>query len=185
MISAPSIGGSAVPDFILPTSPNRSQRMKKQDQTAGYSRLTTPLVRENGRLVPTTWDVALDRAAEGFRRNLAANGPEALGILRGASEPQRLVIVGCHHDAWGCGASDPLAGTIVLMECARSFAELANRGIEPARTIIFGAWGAEEHGIIGSVEWCEANRDRLLRGGVAYLNLDMAAMGPRFGAASS
>ena len=55
--------------------------MKKQDQTAGYSRLTTPLVRENGRLVPTTWDVALDRAAEGFRRNLAANGPEALGIF--------------------------------------------------------------------------------------------------------
>ena len=32
-------------------------------------RLTEPLVRENGRLRPATWDEALDRAAEGFRRH--------------------------------------------------------------------------------------------------------------------
>ncbi len=34
-----------------------------------YERLTTPMVREDGQLVETTWDVALERAAEGFRRN--------------------------------------------------------------------------------------------------------------------
>ena len=32
-------------------------------------RLTEPLVRENGRLRPATWDEALDCAAEGFRRH--------------------------------------------------------------------------------------------------------------------
>ena len=46
-----------------------------------YSRLTQPLVRENGALRPASWDEALDRAAEGFRRNLAKNGPNATGIF--------------------------------------------------------------------------------------------------------
>lgn len=47
----------------------------------GYSRLTQPLVRENGALRPASWDEALDRAAQGFRRNIAAHGPNALGIF--------------------------------------------------------------------------------------------------------
>ena len=46
-----------------------------------YDRLTQPLVREHGVLRPASWDEALDRAAEGFRRNLAARGPNALGIF--------------------------------------------------------------------------------------------------------
>ena len=44
-------------------------------------RLTQPLVRDDGALRPATWDEALDRAAEGFRRNVAARGPNALGIF--------------------------------------------------------------------------------------------------------
>ena len=46
-----------------------------------YARLTTPLVRENGALRPATWDEALDRAAEGFRRNIEARGPNSLGTF--------------------------------------------------------------------------------------------------------
>jgi len=33
-----------------------------------YTRLTQPLVRDAGELRPATWDEALDRAAEGFRK---------------------------------------------------------------------------------------------------------------------
>ena len=47
----------------------------------GYDRLTQPLVREHGVLRPASWDEALDRAAEGFRRNIDARGPNALGIF--------------------------------------------------------------------------------------------------------
>lgn len=47
----------------------------------GYDRLTQPLVREHGVLRPAGWDEALDRAADGFRRNLDARGPNALGIF--------------------------------------------------------------------------------------------------------
>ncbi len=54
---------------------------KKKVGAAGNPRLTSPLVRTNGVLVPTTWEEALDRAAEGFRRNLSAGGPESLGVF--------------------------------------------------------------------------------------------------------
>ena len=46
-----------------------------------YPRLTHPLVRDNGQLRRATWDEALDRAAEGFRRNLEKNGRTATGIF--------------------------------------------------------------------------------------------------------
>lgn len=45
------------------------------------ARLTQPLVREDGRLRPASWDEALDRAASGFRRVRDAHGPDALGIF--------------------------------------------------------------------------------------------------------
>jgi formate dehydrogenase major subunit len=46
-----------------------------------YERLAQPLVRERGALRPAGWDEALDRAAAGFRRNIDAQGPNALGIF--------------------------------------------------------------------------------------------------------
>lgn len=96
-----------------------------------------------------------------------------------------LVIVGCHHDAWGFGAADPLAGTIVLMEAARECAAQAKAGRGPARDTLFCAWGAEEFGIVGSTEWVERERVMLQERGVGYINLDMAAMGVSFGASAS
>ena len=55
--------------------------MSRRKSSVPYPRLTQPLVRESGELRPVSWDVALDRAAEGFRRNLERNGPNALGIF--------------------------------------------------------------------------------------------------------
>ena len=49
--------------------------------TRSYVRLTEPLLRENGVLRAATWDEALDRAAAGFRRNIDARGPNALGTF--------------------------------------------------------------------------------------------------------
>ncbi|MBT8484558.1 MAG: M28 family peptidase [Phycisphaerales bacterium] len=108
-----------------------------------------------------------------------------IATLEGARNPDELVIIGCHHDAWGFGAGDPLAGLIAVTEAARVMADAARNGLRPARSVAFAAWGAEEHGIVGSVEWCEANADRLTRNAVAYINLDAAAMGPRFGASAA
>jgi formate dehydrogenase major subunit len=44
-------------------------------------RLTQPMVRENGKLVPAPWDVALDRAAESIRKSVTAHGPSTFGIF--------------------------------------------------------------------------------------------------------
>jgi formate dehydrogenase major subunit len=46
-----------------------------------YMRLTEPLVRENGRLRKASWDEALDRAANGFRRIRDERGGEAFGLF--------------------------------------------------------------------------------------------------------
>jgi formate dehydrogenase major subunit len=45
------------------------------------TRLTTPLVRENGDLRPATWDEALDRAAAGFRSAVEKHGPQTFGLF--------------------------------------------------------------------------------------------------------
>ena len=108
-----------------------------------------------------------------------------IGVIPGRVHPDQWIVVGCHHDAWGFGAADPLAGTVALLECASSFAAAARAGLAPERTLVFAAWGAEEFGIFGSTEWAEANRSRLQRSAVAYVNLDMASMGIEPGASGS
>ena len=104
--------------------------------------------------------------------------------LKGSANDGSFVVIGCHHDAWGFGAADPLAGTIVLMETARAFAECAAKGLLPKSDILFCAWGAEEFGIIGSTEWVEAHEDELVNAS-AYINLDMASMGLNLGVGAS
>ncbi|MBX3316376.1 MAG: M28 family peptidase [Phycisphaeraceae bacterium] len=102
-----------------------------------------------------------------------------------AAERAQHMVIGCHHDAWVNGASDPACGTIAMLEAARAITEIAKNGYRPRRSIVFAAWGAEEFGIIGSSEYVEKRRDDLTRNCIGYINLDMASMGPHFGAAAS
>jgi formate dehydrogenase (hydrogenase) len=46
-----------------------------------YTRLTEPMVRENGTLREATWDEALDRAAAGLTRTLDEHGPWSFGMF--------------------------------------------------------------------------------------------------------
>ena len=48
-----------------------------------YTRLTQPLVRDSkdAPLRPVSWDEALDRAAAGIQRSVAAHGPSTFGIF--------------------------------------------------------------------------------------------------------
>ncbi|MEX2217339.1 MAG: M20/M25/M40 family metallo-hydrolase [Phycisphaerales bacterium] len=166
-------------------------------QPVGWAAANEILQRMSGPGVPEKWQGGLPLAyrltgGEGLRLRLRVEQERAIiptsnviGMLRGASEPGKMMVIGCHHDAWGCGASDPLAGTIALMEAARAFTDRARAGKRPARTVVFAAWGAEEFGIIGSTEWVERERRRLVKDAVAYINLDMASMGPDFNASTS
>lgn len=44
-------------------------------------RLKTPLIRENGKHRPASWDEALDRVAVGFRTQVEKHGPRAFGMF--------------------------------------------------------------------------------------------------------
>jgi len=105
---------------------------------------------------------------------------DTFGIVRGTEFPDELVIVGGHRDAWGPGAADNVSGTVSVLEAARAVAEAVKSGHAPKRTIMFATWDAEEWGLIGSTEYVEDDSLRLMRGGVAYLNQDVAAQGVRF-----
>ncbi len=59
----------------------QSSKNSPRTPSGAYARLTQPLVRDDGVLRPASWDEALDRAAEGFRRNLSKNGRTATGIF--------------------------------------------------------------------------------------------------------
>ncbi len=47
----------------------------------GLTRLTEPMVRENGVLRTATWDEALDRAAQGLRAAATRNGGNGVGLF--------------------------------------------------------------------------------------------------------
>jgi predicted molibdopterin-dependent oxidoreductase YjgC len=46
-----------------------------------YSRLTQPLVRDDGALRPATWDEALGRVADGLAASRDHYGPDSVGVF--------------------------------------------------------------------------------------------------------
>ncbi|OWA50307.1 Glutamate carboxypeptidase 2 [Hypsibius exemplaris] len=101
-----------------------------------------------------------------------------IGTIPGCIEPDRYVIFGNHFDAWTMGGIDPNSGTAAMLELAHSMGILKSReGWCPRRTIIVGAWDAEEYGLIGSTEWVEENLQVLQDRTVAYINIDAAVRG--------
>ncbi|KAM6158021.1 glutamate carboxypeptidase 2 isoform 1-T1 [Rhynchocyon petersi] len=100
-----------------------------------------------------------------------------IGTLRGATEPDRYVILGGHRDSWVFGGIDPQSGAAVVHEIVRSFGELKKEGWRPRRTILFASWDAEEYGLLGSTEWAEDNSRLLQERGVAYINADSSIEG--------
>ncbi|XP_016413635.1 aminopeptidase NAALADL1 [Sinocyclocheilus rhinocerous] len=98
-----------------------------------------------------------------------------MGIIRGSVEPDRYVIYGNHRDSWVHGAIDPSSGTAVMLEITRVLGKMVKEGKwRPRRSIIFGSWGAEEFGLIGSAEYTEEYFSKLSERTVAYINVDIS-----------
>jgi N-acetylated-alpha-linked acidic dipeptidase len=97
--------------------------------------------------------------------------------IPGSSEPDKLVVLGNHRDAWTHGAVDPNSGTTTLLEVARALGAALATGWRPRRTLLLASWDAEEYGLVGSTEWVEDNATRLARDAVAYINVDSAVTG--------
>ncbi|XP_030854989.1 N-acetylated-alpha-linked acidic dipeptidase 2-like [Strongylocentrotus purpuratus] len=100
-----------------------------------------------------------------------------IGVINGAVEPDRYVLLGNHRDAWVYGAVDPSSGTAVLMESARVYSQMIKKGWRPRRSVMFCSWGAEEYGLLGSTEFVEEYQKILGERAVAYINIDSAVVG--------
>ncbi|MGH9172839.1 MAG: M28 family peptidase, partial [Vicinamibacterales bacterium] len=98
--------------------------------------------------------------------------------IKGSSEPEKLIVLGNHRDAWTHGAVDPNSGTAAMLEMARGFGAALKSGWTPKRTILIASWDAEEYGLVGSTEWAEEHAADLQKNAVAYLNCDVAVTGP-------
>ncbi|KAI8970931.1 hypothetical protein BDB01DRAFT_855053 [Pilobolus umbonatus] len=105
--------------------------------------------------------------------------------IQGHLEADKVVIIGNHRDAWGQGAADPSSGSAVMLELARVFGILLEKGWRPRRTIIIASWDANEYGNVGSTEWVEDNLHWLNKKAVVYLNVDAAVTGSHFKAEGS
>lgn len=193
----PLTPGAAAEKSAPRTDPKTLALPKIPVQPMGWDAANQILSRMSGTPAPSAWQGALPHhyrieGGDELQVRLQVHQPRrlkptanVLGSIEGAVTPEEKVILGCHFDAWTFGSGDPHAGTILLYECARAFAELADAGVRPARTIVFANWGAEEFGIIGSTEYCEAYAHELREHAVAYINLDMAAMGMDFRASAA
>jgi predicted molibdopterin-dependent oxidoreductase YjgC len=58
----------------------------------GLHRLTEPMVREGGRLVPATWEEALARAAAGFEE-ARIKGPQAFGMFSCSKQTNEMNFI--------------------------------------------------------------------------------------------
>ena len=103
-----------------------------------------------------------------------------IGVIRGREEPDKLVILGNHLDAWIYGAVDPSSGTAALLETARAFGEALKQGQRPRRTIVFAVWDGEEPLLGGSTQWTLKNAELLRRNAVTYINVDTGVTGGEF-----
>jgi N-acetylated-alpha-linked acidic dipeptidase len=100
-----------------------------------------------------------------------------VATIKGSVEPEKLIVLGNHRDAWTHGAVDPNSGTAAMLEMARGFGAALKSGWSPKRTIQIASWDAEEYGLVGSTEWAEEHAANLQKNAVAYLNCDVAVTG--------
>jgi N-acetylated-alpha-linked acidic dipeptidase len=100
-----------------------------------------------------------------------------IGKMPGAERAHEWVLRGNHHDAWVCGADDPISGTVDVMEEARAIGELAKSGWKPKRTIVFAFWDGEEPGLLGSTEHAELHAEVLTQHAAVYINGDSNVRG--------
>ena len=92
-----------------------------------------------------------------------------IGVRRGTTRPDHVVVVGGHYDNWHMGAIDNCTGMGSMLGLAEAVKE-----VPLDYTVVFGAWDAEEIGLVGSYSWVMRHPD-VVRRVVVNQNLEMTA----------
>lgn len=115
-----------------------------------------------------------DGFEQAFKDDNGAATANIVGLIRGSSKPDEIVVVGAHHDHLGggyLGANDNASGVVGLLAVAQAVAQQKTR---PARTIAFVTFGAEEQGLVGSLHFVAHPPESVpLDHVVEYINIDM------------
>lgn len=192
--------GGIVYDFMVPGDPLTpgwaslpgARRIDRRDAVSLPAIISAPLSYKDARVLLDALGVGSNRQAHQDPATLPVvrmkvRSDDAVrpiwtvtGMIRGAEEPDDVVVVGNHRDAWIYGGVDPASGSAALMELARSLGQLTREGWRPKRSILFASWDAEEFTLTSSTEWGEQHEQWLRAHGVAYLNVDSAASGRAF-----
>ena len=163
----------------------------------GYGEASKILGQMKGKVVPQSWQGGLPftyRLEGGNALTIRlkveqkidfVRAANIVGMLKGSEAPDEWIILGCHFDAWGFGATDPNSGTAMLLSLSETLGKLKEQGFAPKRSVLIGHWDAEEHGVIGSTEWVEQMRNQLNAKGIAYMNFDGGVSGKNFGASAA
>ena len=184
--------GSVLYDFIYPGSlPDKSTVPHIPVMPLSYADARHVLEQLSGGVAPRPWQGGLPftyRFGPGpakVRMRVEMNEVtrpvwNVVARIHGSGEPEEIVVLGNHRDAWTFGGSDPNSGTAAMLEVARGLGALLRGGWRPQRTILLCSWDAEEPDELGSTYWAAKNEADLSEKGVAYLNLDSAVGGDRF-----
>jgi hypothetical protein len=73
-----------------------------------------------------------------------ATGYNTIGVIPGSEDPEKVIVLGAHHDAWWHGAVDNTSGVAMLLAIAKAVQE---SGFQPRYTWVFGTHTGEEYGI--------------------------------------
>ena len=99
-----------------------------------------------------------------------ADSRNVIAEIKGTKYPNEVILFGAHYDSvpYSSGANDNGAGSVIIMELARMFADKP-----PLRTVRFVWFGAEELGLLGSFAYVEKHEKELEE--IKYvINVDVA-----------
>jgi N-acetylated-alpha-linked acidic dipeptidase len=174
---------------ILPKVP--MMPLSSRDAAEILKRLRGPAVPDSswqGLAVPETFRVGPGPVKVHVRiENTRERRPirDVIATLRGTDEPDSIVLLSNHYDAWVYGAADPGSGTAAMLALGRALGRLAAEGFRPRRTIVIAEWDAEEYTLTGSTEWGEEHAAELRSNAAVCLNVDEATQGPIFSPSAS
>ena len=97
--------------------------------------------------------------------------------LRGSTQPDEIVVISGHLDAWdvGQGAHDDGAGCVIAME---ALSVLRRLGLRPRRTIRVVLWTNEENGLRGAKQYAIDHANELSKH-VAAIESDSGGFAPQ------
>jgi hypothetical protein len=165
-IPALEISRELASTLLRPTGRSLGELARAAESTTGWAPLPVPDVH-----VTVSSSVARTLVPD---RNVVA-------ALEGGDPRLRdeWIIIGAHLDHDGVdgssifnGADDNGSGIAGLLEIAEAYAEAAEAGRRPRRSLLFAAWNSEERGLLGAWAYVEQPLVPLERT-MAVLNMDM------------